>query len=137
NARFGDHRAAPAVADEDGRAVLVLENPRRRGDVVGERGEGVLHDAYAIAARGEFVIDAAPTGTVDEGAVHEDDIAHGLAVRNTRVRFVRLGAARKRRRGDGQGGGLHGRDHWVLSFEALVGRSDDPREEDGRGRAND
>ena len=35
---------------------------------------------HAVAAGGQFVVDAAPAGAVGEGAVDEDDVADGLVV---------------------------------------------------------
>jgi hypothetical protein len=50
DADLGDDDAAPAVADEDRRAVQPVELPRGRGDVVGKRGQGELDDGDVVAA---------------------------------------------------------------------------------------
>ena len=74
DARLGDHCAAPGVADEDRRAVLSIEDPRGRGDVIFERGERVLDDGDREAPRRQVVVHATPAGTISEGAMHQHNV---------------------------------------------------------------
>jgi hypothetical protein len=73
---LGDHGAAVGVADEDRRAVLLVEHVVRGLDVAVERERLILHDAHVEAVRRERVVDAPPAGPVDEAAVDEDYVLH-------------------------------------------------------------
>jgi hypothetical protein len=64
------------VADEDRRAVLLVEHVVGGLDVAVERERLVLHDAHLEPVRGQQVADPSPAGSVYEPAVDEDDIAH-------------------------------------------------------------
>ena len=64
------------MADEDRRAVLLVEHVVGGLDVALERERLVLHDADVEAVRLQQVVDALPAGAVDEAAVDEDHVAH-------------------------------------------------------------
>jgi hypothetical protein len=73
---FRDDDAAVGVADEDRRAVLLVEDVVGGLDVALERERLVLHDADVEAVRLQDVVDALPAGAVDEASVNENHIAH-------------------------------------------------------------
>jgi len=77
-ARLGDDGAAVGVADQHGRSVLGIEDPPGGGGVPFQGQGGVLHDADPESVAGERFVDALPAGTIDEPAVDENDIAHGV-----------------------------------------------------------
>ncbi len=77
------------MADEDDRAVLLVEDALGRGHILVEPGQRLLHDADAIAVPAQHVINAPPARTIDECAVNEDD-GHGRRGRRSRLR-VRAG----------------------------------------------
>jgi hypothetical protein len=72
---LGDDRATVGVADEDRRAVLLVEDASGEGDVALEGRRWVLDDADVEAVCAEQVVDALPSGSVHESAVHEHDVA--------------------------------------------------------------
>ena len=80
-ARFGDDHPAIAVADQKDGALLQIQHPFGRRDVVGERCQRLLHHADRIAVLAENVGDALPSGAVGEGAVDEDDVLDRLGPR--------------------------------------------------------
>ena len=71
-ARFGDDDAAVRVADQNHRSALGVDGALGDGDVVGERDRRVLDDADGVAVLPQDLVDALPTGAVDEAAVDED-----------------------------------------------------------------
>ena len=75
-AGFGDHDASVGVADEDRRAVLLVEDVVGGLDVAVERERLVLHDADVEAVRLQQVVDALPAGAIDEATVDENHVAH-------------------------------------------------------------
>ena len=80
-AGLGDHDAAVGVADEDDRAVELVEDAGGRCDVIVERRRRVLDDAHVVAFSDEPVVDRLPSGAIDEAAVDEDDgclAVHGV-----------------------------------------------------------
>lgn len=72
--------AAIGVADENDRAVLPVQHTLGCRDIVGERGQRVLHDAHIIATRGQLIIDPAPPGSVGECTVDKDDVRDGVGI---------------------------------------------------------
>src|SRR5690606_36593435 len=73
-------------------------------DIVGQRGQRVLHDGDAVAAAAEYVVHAAPAGAVGEGAVHQHDVADGAVFTGGGGR----GGLRVRGEGGGQRGSQQG-----------------------------
>jgi hypothetical protein len=63
------------MADQDRRAGLAGQHAAGCCDVVGERGQRILHDADLVAALGQFVINAAPARAICKCAMHQHDIA--------------------------------------------------------------
>ena len=59
-ARFRDHRAAIAVADQHDRPRLLIDNALGGIHVLGEAGERLLHDSHMEAVFGQDVVDGAP-----------------------------------------------------------------------------
>jgi len=70
---LGDDGAAVGVPDQNDGSVDRVEHLAGGGVVVGERLRGVLHDPNLEAVGAEHVVDTAPTGSVDESAVDQDD----------------------------------------------------------------
>ena len=78
---LGDHDAAVGVADEDDRAVELVEDACRGCDVIGQRRRGVLDDAHVVSFGDEQVVDGLPSGAIDEATVDQDDrclAVHGV-----------------------------------------------------------
>ena len=73
-AGLGDDSATVGVAREDHRVALGVDDTLRRGDVVLEREGCVLHHADLVAVLLEQVVYPLPAGSVDEAAVHENDV---------------------------------------------------------------
>jgi hypothetical protein len=59
------------VADENRRAVDLVENLLGRGDIPLERHRRVLHDRDPVALGAEPVVHGSPAGSVDESAVDQ------------------------------------------------------------------
>lgn len=74
-AGFSDDCAAVGVPDEDNRAILGGDRSLRHEHIVFEGQRGVLRDVTLKPSRLERVVDALPTGTVDETAVDQDHIS--------------------------------------------------------------
>src|SRR5713226_3745005 len=72
-AGFGDHRSSVGVADENHRAVLLMNNAFGCGDIVGQRYRRILDDGDIVAVLLQYLIDALPTGTVHEAPVDKND----------------------------------------------------------------
>jgi len=72
--RLGDDRAAVAVADQDARARLKVDDPLRRGDVVRKRRFWHLDHGHVVAVPREDLVDRLPTRAVHPGAVDEYDV---------------------------------------------------------------
>jgi hypothetical protein len=75
-ARLADNRAAVGVPDKDHRFGLLVEDLSSGSVVASQRQRRVLNDGDVIAVCPEDVVDALPTGAVDESAVDKD---HGLS----------------------------------------------------------
>jgi hypothetical protein len=71
--RFGDHRSAVRVTDQDHGAVDRVENIAGDGGVVTERPGGVLHHPDVGPVGAELVVHTSPARSVDETSVDEDD----------------------------------------------------------------
>ncbi len=72
-ARVGDDRAAVGVADQDDRAVDLLDEARHVLAVVGEAPQRVAHGERLDALRPQALDDLRPAGAVRERAVDQDD----------------------------------------------------------------
>jgi len=73
---LGDDDAAVGVADEERRAVHLVEHLLGGGDVAVERDRRVLDDADVESVLREEVVDAFPAGAVHEAAVNQGHVAH-------------------------------------------------------------
>jgi hypothetical protein len=62
------------------RTVLSVDDAFGDGDVVGQRRCRVLNDADFVAVVLEYVVDAFPTGAVDETSVNKPDILGSMLV---------------------------------------------------------
>jgi len=77
-AGFGDDGATVAVADEDGGAVLQVDDAFGGGYIFFEGRFGFLDDGDVIAVFDEDVVDAAPAGAIGPGAVNENYISDAV-----------------------------------------------------------
>src|SRR5450631_2412748 len=77
DAGFGDYRTAVAVADQDTRTGLKVEDPLRRGDVVLKRRFWHLYHGHIIPILGEDLVDGLPSRAVDPGTMDEDNVFDG------------------------------------------------------------
>ncbi|MCY1231328.1 hypothetical protein D9M72_437730 [compost metagenome] len=72
-----DHRAAIGVADKQGRAIKRFRQFARALDVVGKRGQWVLHCSDPVALGVEWRDHVTPMGSIAPGAVYEQDVLDG------------------------------------------------------------
>jgi hypothetical protein len=63
------------MADQHGRPVLALEDQPGGLGIAFQRQCRVLHDADVEAVPAQQLVDLLPAGSVDEAAVHEDDVS--------------------------------------------------------------
>src|SRR6476646_2723220 len=95
-AGFSDDVAAVAVAYQNYRAGLSIDDGLRELDVFGERSFRVLHHRNCVSVFLENVGDGFPSGAISKGAVHQADVLYRLAA----LRASGLRDHRKRDRGD-------------------------------------
>src|SRR5579862_1568471 len=61
------------MTHENHRPLLLGDDALGRGHIVGERSRRILHDANAVAVLAQDPVDALPTRTIDESAVHQNN----------------------------------------------------------------
>jgi hypothetical protein len=74
--RRSDDGTAVRVADENRRAVLLVQDAAGDGDVIFERQRRVLDDADVEAILFEELVDTLPAGSIHEAAVNQRDVPY-------------------------------------------------------------
>ncbi|MNF88365.1 hypothetical protein D3C84_708580 [compost metagenome] len=71
---LADHGAGVGVADQHGRAVLLIKYAPGRGHIIGHRGQRVLHGGNVKTGSLQTGNHIRPTGAISPGTVHQHDV---------------------------------------------------------------
>jgi hypothetical protein len=64
------------MADQDRGAVLQSQRTSRRGNIIGERRQRILHGRHVVSLRLQNRDYAGPARAIREGAVHKNNVLH-------------------------------------------------------------